>query len=65
MLSGCGPWGHNLVMITVELGSPLDLMILRVSSNLNNSIIYIHRSSERLKKCLSNSPGSQALIYVC
>lgn len=51
-------------MITPVLGSPLDLMILEVFCNLNNPIIYIHRTSERLKMWLSNSPGSQVLIYL-
>lgn len=58
------PGGQDLVIITTVQGSPLDLMILQVLSDLNNSINYIHRTSERLKRGLSNSPGCQVLIYL-
>lgn len=63
-LCGCDPWGHNLVMITTVLGS-IGLHDLGALFQHNNPIIYIHRTSERLKMWLFNSPGSQVLIYLC
>lgn len=39
--SGCGTWGHGLVVDLVVLGQHLELMVLEVSSNLNDSINFL------------------------
>jgi len=38
-MSGCGTWGHGLVVDLVVLDLQLNLMILQVFSSLNDSLM--------------------------
>lgn len=54
MAYGCDTWGHGLVVAFIALGEWLDLMLLEVFSNLNNSMILHFYCCSR-KKVVSHN----------